>query len=203
MQTPSLSTQVIAARKQKGLTQEELAGLTNVTVRTIQRIESGETQPRSFTLKAIAAALDVPFNSLALPAVTAQEATLPSHQEATSFDDNRHFLQAFCLSCFSYIIIPYIHFLIPSHLLKRHPEIPAPLKQFAQKVIRVQIAWMVAFHLLLLATLAYNLLQAAHGNRQYLINYFWVVLSMYAVNAAIIVTNLVRAKQLTTICINT
>jgi transcriptional regulator with XRE-family HTH domain len=43
----------------KGLTQEELAERTNLNVRTIQRIESGEVDPRSYTLNLLADALGV------------------------------------------------------------------------------------------------------------------------------------------------
>ena len=49
-------------RVKKGLTQEELAEKTELSVRTIQRIENGEVDPRSFTLQMIAKALDVDFS---------------------------------------------------------------------------------------------------------------------------------------------
>lgn len=43
----------------KGLTQEDLAEKTGLSVRTIQRIENGEVDPRTFTLTALAEALEV------------------------------------------------------------------------------------------------------------------------------------------------
>lgn len=43
----------------KGLTQEELADQTGLSVRTIQRIESGDVDPRTYTLTALAEALEV------------------------------------------------------------------------------------------------------------------------------------------------
>lgn len=43
----------------KGLTQEDLAEKTSLSVRTIQRIESGEVDPRTYTLNLLAEALDV------------------------------------------------------------------------------------------------------------------------------------------------
>lgn len=51
-------------RQQKGITQEELAERTNLSVRTIQRIENGEVDPRAYTLQTIASALDVDFEVL-------------------------------------------------------------------------------------------------------------------------------------------
>ena len=58
MKQPELGQQIADLRKSKGLTQEELVDRCNVSVRTIQRIETGEVTPRSFTLKTILAALD-------------------------------------------------------------------------------------------------------------------------------------------------
>jgi transcriptional regulator with XRE-family HTH domain len=49
-------------RIKKGMTQEELADKTEVSARTIQRIENGEVDPRAYTLQMIAKALDVDYN---------------------------------------------------------------------------------------------------------------------------------------------
>lgn len=49
-------------RIKKGMTQEELADKTEVTSRTIQRIENGEVDPRAYTLQMIAKALEVDYN---------------------------------------------------------------------------------------------------------------------------------------------
>ena len=52
-------------RLKKGITQEDLAAKTEISVRTIQRIENGDVDPRAYTLQSIAAALDVDFEILA------------------------------------------------------------------------------------------------------------------------------------------
>lgn len=49
-------------RIKKGLTQEELAEKTELSSRTIQRIENGEVDPRAYTLQMIAKALEVDFS---------------------------------------------------------------------------------------------------------------------------------------------
>jgi len=49
-------------RIKKGLTQEELADMTELSARTIQRIENGEVDPRAYTLQMIAKALDVDYS---------------------------------------------------------------------------------------------------------------------------------------------
>lgn len=53
----SIAEQVREARKRRGWTQSELAARCRLDIRTIQRIESGEVSPRSFTLRLINEAL--------------------------------------------------------------------------------------------------------------------------------------------------
>jgi transcriptional regulator with XRE-family HTH domain len=58
MKQPELGKKIVELRKRKGLTQEELVEKCNLSVRTIQRIESGEVIPRSYTVRLVFAALD-------------------------------------------------------------------------------------------------------------------------------------------------
>lgn len=51
-------------RTQKGMTQEELAAKTDISIRTIQRIEKGEVDPRTFTLQTIALVLEFPYDDI-------------------------------------------------------------------------------------------------------------------------------------------
>ncbi len=51
-------------RLKKGMTQEELASETEISVRTIQRIEKGEVDSRSHTIQSIASALEVEYDEL-------------------------------------------------------------------------------------------------------------------------------------------
>jgi len=58
MKQPELGKKIADLRKAQGLTQEELVDRCNLSVRTLQRIESGEVIPRSHTIRVIFAALD-------------------------------------------------------------------------------------------------------------------------------------------------
>lgn len=60
----NLGNKIKELRIQKGMTQEELAEKTDLNVRTIQRIEKGEVDPRSYTLQVIASALEIQYNEL-------------------------------------------------------------------------------------------------------------------------------------------
>lgn len=64
MNQPALGKKISELRKAKGLTQEELVDLCNISVRTIQRIETGEVTPRSYTIKTILTALGSDIDEL-------------------------------------------------------------------------------------------------------------------------------------------
>lgn len=64
METQSIAKNLVYQRKLKGYTQEELSDKTQVTVRTIQRIEKGEVNPHLQTIKLLAAALHVEVDDL-------------------------------------------------------------------------------------------------------------------------------------------
>lgn len=61
MQQPDLGCKVAEMRKQKGLTQEQLAEQCEVSTRTIQRIENGEVEPRAFTRNNLSNLLEFDF----------------------------------------------------------------------------------------------------------------------------------------------
>ena len=48
-------------RKKKNLTQQELSELSGISLRTIQRIEKGEVEPRLFTIRKLQEVLDMDF----------------------------------------------------------------------------------------------------------------------------------------------
>jgi transcriptional regulator with XRE-family HTH domain len=64
MKQPDLGLKIIELRQSKGLTQEELVKKCNLSVRTLQRIESGKVIPRGYTLKLISDVLDFNFFGL-------------------------------------------------------------------------------------------------------------------------------------------
>lgn len=59
-----IGKKISETRKSKGLTQEELAELSKVNLRTIQRIENDESEPRGKTLKLICEVLDIDVEDL-------------------------------------------------------------------------------------------------------------------------------------------
>jgi len=64
MKQPELGIKIAELRKSKGLTQEEVVDRCNISVRTLQRIESGEVIPRTYTIKTILGVLDYDFSEI-------------------------------------------------------------------------------------------------------------------------------------------
>lgn len=187
--TMSLGNKVLSARKSKGLTQEQLAERATITVRTVQRIESNDSIPRDYTLKAIAAALNMPleeFISVRTCLRVSNEPTFLQEGRPAERQESCHFLQLLNLSAFAYLVVPFIHFLIPIFLLKKRKEKDNTLQTTGQRIIRQQIWWTVSTHFLLLLTLIYNLVQATWFEKTNLLNYLWIFAGMYVLNAFII-----------------
>ncbi len=75
MDNASLAERLRYYRKVKGLSQEELSKRTNITVRTIQRIEKAAVQPHLNTVKTLATALELEVTDL-LPLNDPKEETI-------------------------------------------------------------------------------------------------------------------------------
>jgi transcriptional regulator with XRE-family HTH domain len=195
----ALDQRIAEARKQKGLTQEELADATNLTVRTIQRIESGESMPRSFTIKAIAAALDTNYEALTASPAAEIQPPPPSPPEESLPDQktgiDKHLLELVCLSCFSFLVIPLLHFLIPAYLLRRAKDASPETVSFGRRLIKKQVYWIVALYFLLLVAMAYNFIRAAYFGKSFLLNYLWPFFIMYLLNSFLICGDLWRLKK--------
>src|SRR5690349_16308385 len=63
-QKQMIANQVKESRLAKGYTQQELSDLSNISVRSIQRIENGEIIPRSYTLKTLGGILGISFEGI-------------------------------------------------------------------------------------------------------------------------------------------
>lgn len=182
----ALDKKIVVLRNNKGLTQEELAAMTQVSVRTIQRIENGQTIPRKFTIKAIAKCLEVPYESLLCDTVG-----LKLFEEADiTKEEKLHFLNIFCLSCFSFLVIPYVHFLIPSYLAKKRSECNTKIIMFTRKVIRTQIQWVITTTLAFILVMLYNFSCFSLHRKAYIISYMYPFFIMYLLNTGIIIYNL-------------
>lgn len=112
MEQPELGKKITELRLAKGLTQSELADQCNIGLRTIQRIESAEVTPRSYTLKLIFQCLDYEmFNSSGKSAFEKNEMAHDSSAFRTGgldiFDPSRYTLRTLAL-----VSIPFISLIL-------------------------------------------------------------------------------------------
>lgn len=130
-----------AIREQKNLTQEELSEKSKISVRTIQRIESG-TDPKGYTLRALAQALEIQENVLQDTVVISEisEVKTESKEEDKVLENiNYSFIKIINLSSLLFVILPPLNILVPLLLMFKMKQ----RNSLARQIISVQIVWTV------------------------------------------------------------
>lgn len=120
-----LAEKIESLRKSKGLTQEVLADASSINLRTLQRIEAGETEPRGNTLRLIANALDTPIEELLDFTKTA----------------DADFLQVMNLATLSFWVIPLGNLFIPLVLWIMKRDKVQGVYELGRRIINFQITW--------------------------------------------------------------
>ena len=112
-------------RDKLNLTQEELSNRSGISVRTIQRIESG-IAPKGYTLRALAKALDINQNELIKNNVL-------NHQP------NSNLVNLINLSSLLVVFIPIASFVLPLIIALFKKQ----LNSLTRQLITIQIVWSV------------------------------------------------------------
>ncbi|TDQ11758.1 helix-turn-helix domain-containing protein [Pedobacter metabolipauper] len=125
MKNTELAQRIKEFRSRKGLSQEQLADIAQINLRTVQRIEGGEVEPRGDTLKRIANA----FN------ITPDELIDWAEQEDTG-------LLAFLnLSALSFIAFPLLGIIIPLAIWMLKKDRVRSLNEIGKRLLNFQISW--------------------------------------------------------------
>jgi transcriptional regulator with XRE-family HTH domain len=134
MNNKSLSTIIKNLRNRKGLSQEQLAEESNISLRTVQRIEKGETIPRGDTLVKLSQALDV----------------TPDELLEWDIIEDKGYVQLLNWSSISFIVQPLLGILIPlvMWIMKRGKV--KFVDDSGKKIINFQITWTLTLYLLLI-----------------------------------------------------
>jgi transcriptional regulator with XRE-family HTH domain len=114
-------------RKKKGFSQEELAESSKVNLRTIQRIESNQSEPRGKTLHMICEVLGV----------NVEDILDYGKQEDQSY------LVYFHLSALTFLVIPLGNIIIPMILWQSKKDKIIGLKEVGANLLNFQIIWSV------------------------------------------------------------
>lgn len=129
MKNEELARRIKELRIRKGFSQEELAEKTQLSLRTIQRIENGETEPRGESLKRLAQAFGV----------TPDDVVDWTAQEDTGF------LKSLNLSSLSFILFPLLGILVPLIIWISKKGKVLDIDKVAREILNFQITWVIIF----------------------------------------------------------
>ncbi len=165
-----LSEKIESLRKSRGLSQEVLADKSSINLRTLQRIEAGETEPRGNTLLLIARALDTPIEELL---------------DFTKTTDSG-FLQTMNLAALSFWVIPLGNLVIPLILWIMKRDKVQGVYELGRRIINFQITWCFITY-----GFIFFWIVSLFGRLPFIISPFLflsIILSLYLFNSVIILT---------------
>ncbi len=123
----TIGDKILEIRKRKGLTQEELSDLAKINLRTLQRIEKGETGPRGNTLKMLCSVLEINMEDIL---------------DYGKTEDNKY-IRYFHLSVLTFIFIPLGNIIIPLILWLTKRDKIIGLNEQGADLLNFQILWTI------------------------------------------------------------
>ncbi|MBQ0768241.1 MAG: helix-turn-helix domain-containing protein [Bizionia sp.] len=148
-------------RKRKGLSQEELAESAKVNLRTIQRIENNESEPRGKTVNLICDVLDINAEDI-----------LDYGKQA-----DKSYLIIFHLSVIVFLAIPVGNIILPLILWMNKKDKIIGLKEVGANLLNFQIVWSV---LTFISITSFALFKIMHFGTYEIL--FYVFIGLYALN---------------------
>ncbi len=127
MKNKELAQKIKALRNRKGFSQEELSEKSGLSLRTIQRIENGETEPRGDSLNRKANAFDVAPDEILDWAVY----------------EDKGLLTSLNLSALSFILFPLLGILIPLIIWISKKDKVKDINKIAKDILNFQITWTI------------------------------------------------------------
>lgn len=180
-----LAKRVKELRNRRGLSQELLAENSGLGIRTIQRIENGETEPRGDTLRRLASALD----------------SSPDEIIDWTISEDKGFLIALNLSSLGFILFPLLGILIPLILWISKKGKIKDINYISKEILNFQISWtiiVILTYIYLIGSMYYRLSQGGDISPAVLGNplvKFAVLGFLYLYNFVLIVINTVKIEN--------
>ncbi len=187
MKNKELAKRIKELRNRKGFSQEELSGKSGLSLRTIQRIENGETEPRGDSLKRLALAFNV----------------TPDEIIDWTATKDKGFLTSFNLSALSFIFFPILGIIVPLILWISKKDKIQHLNKTASELLNFQITWTILFFGgfvgLIILGLSGDRVIAYNANRtrsliQAFLPLFFIIL-MYGFNLILVLINTLRINR--------
>ena len=161
-------------RIRKGLSQDELSELSNVSLRTIQRIEQNHNEPRGNTLHLICAALNIDV-----------EEVLEYGKEEKS-----DFMVYFHLSVLSFIVLPVGNIILPLILWLTKRDKIIGLDETGKSVLYFQVVWTI---LSFMSFMAFVIAKITWNNEWS--TYLYLTLGFYIINIIFSIFNATRSAK--------
>ncbi len=127
MKNPHLAIRVKELRNQKGMSQEILAEESGLSLRTVQRIENGESNPTGDTLKRLSDALQVN----------------PDELIDWTIKENKDYLIFLNLSALSFIFFPLLGILVPFIMWTSKKGKLKSVNKIGRELINFEITWTI------------------------------------------------------------
>ncbi|MAQ76099.1 MAG: DNA-binding protein [Aquimarina sp.] len=177
MKSNNLAKKIKELRIRQGFSQETLAYETNLGLRTIQRIENGESEPRGDTLQKISRVLK----------------TSPDELLDWSIEKDRGFLLLLALSPLSFLIFPLLGIIAPLVLwITKRNKIDG-VDWYGKKILNFQITWGVliflAYLLSILMMLRVISVDISFFSPFAPLSLISVFLILYAINIGLLIVN--------------
>ena len=136
MNTESAGQKIKSLRLQAGMSQEELAEQTQLSPRTIQRIENNETTPRGDSLKRIATALGVTVSAFI---ITEPEVLPAPALKEPSLKEDKLVLVLMNLSALAYLKFALFGLLVPMILWAIFKDRISGADKMGKKIMKDQL----------------------------------------------------------------
>ncbi len=130
----ALGRKIKELRLQSGISQYELAEISQLSLRTIQRIENGETAPRGDSVKRISKALNINVEALTVETPTISEPLLK---------ENKWVLFLINFSALGFLIYPFLGVIFPMILWIIFKDEIMLANKTGKKVIKSQVIWCI------------------------------------------------------------
>ncbi len=116
-------------REKMGLSQAELADKAHLSIRTIQRIESGDYVLKGFTLRSLLTVLNLESDALFEPESLVSAAEIKTK------------IKLLNISTFGLLLFPFGNIILPLILWNRYRKIHAEIDDAGRELINFQIFW--------------------------------------------------------------
>lgn len=179
MENSELQKRVKDLRVNQGLSQEELADKSGLSLRTIQRIENGESIPRGDTLKRLSIALQ----------------STPDDLIDWQIQEDKNILKILSLSQFGFLAFPILGIIIPLAIWILKKDKTKYVDSVGRSILNFQITWtlfLFCFYLLFAFSKILHL-----GLMPF--SAFTILLIMggfYAYNLTMIITNTILVNKI-------